>query len=504
MRSRLAAVAAVCFALTAASPKPQLGSADRPIVLEVNGETVHSDERPRVIGGRIYVPLRATFEAVGIDLTRQGSTITGTLPAGPLEVTVGSTRAVINGRSVTLDATVVDIKGTAYVPLRFLSQSLGADASYDASAARVEVVSGFVGKNQGPNQAGQHGQTTVIGAVAAIDKNSAPPSITVVQAGIARTIAVTSKAAVYIEDTTIHSQVKADLNDIRVGDALRAVLASDGSVVEVHAFFRSTTGTVAASSPASFVLQNGRVITPDRDTEITINAAPAAIGDIKVADVVTVRSNPETGKLRQIIVTRSGVQTTAPTAVSVSTFTTSLTRPLKAGDSFSVTMTGTPGGKASFDIADLVQGVPMSESTAGTYAGTFRIPDRFNVTEVPIYGRLTLGAESAPRVEAPQRLSSATVPPQIPEVAPRPGETINNHRPNIYATFFVPSDIGVDPNTIAISVNDRDVSAAATRTRSFVTYSPANDFPSGDVRVTIRVSDTAGNSASRSWSFTIR
>lgn len=503
MRRRLAVLAVLGIVLTGATPKPT-PSPDRTITMGVNGETVRSDEHPRIVNGRVYVPLRATFEAVGIDLERHGSSITGTLPAGPLELTVGSTRAVLNGRSVILDGTVADIKGTAYVPLRFLTQSLGADATYDPASSRVEVVSGFVGRNQGPSQAGDHGQTTVIGSVSALDLNSAPPSITVVQAGIARTIAITSKAAIFIEDTSIHSQVQALLSDIRIGDALRAVLAADGSVTEVHAFYRSSTGRVEAVSPASFVLQNGKVITPDRDTEITLNAAPAVVGDIKVGDLVTVRSNPETGKLRQVVATRSGAATSQPTAVAIKSFTTSIGKPLRAGESFTVSMTGTPGGKASFDIADIVTGQPMPENAPGSYQGTFRIPDRFNVAEVPIYGRLTVGTDSAPRAEAPQRLSSATLPPQIPEVAPRPGETINNHRPNIYGTFFVPSDIGVDAQSVLISINDRDVSASAIRTRSFVTYSPQVELPSGEVHVTIRVSDTAGNTGTRSWTFYIK
>jgi hypothetical protein len=504
VRRKAAVLAALCVALTGAAPKPTAAPVERQITMGVNGETVRSDEHPRVIGGRIYVPLRATFEAVGIDLTRRGNAITGTLPAGPLELTVGSTRAVLNGRSVVLDGTVIDMKGTAYVPLRFLTQSLGADATYDASAARVEIVSGFVGKNQGQSQSGAHGQTTVIGSVSAIDANSQPPSITVVQAGSARTIAISSHSDVYIEDTSIHSQVKASLGDIRVGDALRAVLGADGSVLEVHAFYRSLTGTVAAVSPASFVLQDGRVITPDRDTEITLNAAPASIGDIRVADLVTVRSNPESGKLRQIVATRSGAATAPSTAVMIKTFTTTISKPLRAGDSFTVSMTGTPGAKATFDIADVVAGQPMNEVSPGSYEGSFRIPDRFNVAEVPIYGRLTLGTESAPRAEAPQRLSSATLPPQIPEVAPRPGETINNHRPNIYGTFFVPSEIGVDPRTISVVVNEHDVSAGSTRTRAFVTFSPQGDLPSGPVHVTIRVSDNAGNAGTRSWTFYIK
>jgi hypothetical protein len=492
-------------ALLGASPKPAPTAAPaRPITMVVNGEVVKTDTHPRVVGGRIYVPFRATFEAVGIDTERKGPVLSAVLPNGELTVNVGSVQATLNGKPIVLDSTVVDIRGSAYVPLRFLNQAIGANATYDASAARVDIVSGYVGRNTGPSQPGANGETTVIGSVSAIDRNSAPPAITVVQSGIARTISISSAAVIYVEDTTIRSQVRGTLADIRVGDALRAIVAKDGSVSEVHAFFRSIAGSIAAVSPPSFVLASGRVVTPDRDTELTLNEAPAAVADLKVGDTVTIRSNPETGTLRQVIASRPSAAGAAKPSVSITSFTTDLTRPLRAGESFNATLYGTRGARASFDIADFVTNVAMNEDSPGVYRGTFRIPDRFNVAELPIYGRLTLGTETAPRVAAPQRLSSSTLPPQIPEVAPQPGQTINNRTPNIYATFFVPSEIGVDPRTIVVTINGQDVSAGATRTRNYVSVAPAADLPAGENRITVRVEDAAGNVGSRSWSFFVR
>jgi sulfur carrier protein ThiS len=492
-------------ALIGSTPKPApTATPQRTIAMTVNGEFVKSDAHPRVVGGRIYVPFRATFEAVGIDTERRGNTLSAVLPNGELSVDVGSPHATLNGKPIDLDSSVVDIRGTAYVPLRFLNQSIGANATFDSAAARVDIVSGYVGRNLGPSQPGANGQMNVIGSVAAIDRNSAPPSITVVQAGSARTIAISSAAAIYIEDTTIRSQIRGSLGDVRVGDALRAVVAKDGSVLEVHAFFRSLAGTISAVSGPSFVLSSGRVVTPDRDTEITLNEAAAAVGDLKVGDTVTIRSNPETGTLRQVIASRASAAGAAKVNVSITAFVTDLTRPLRAGDSFNATLQGTRGGKASFDIADFVENVPMVEESPGVYRGTFKIPDRFNVAELPIYGRLSVGPDTAPRIAAPQRLSSSTLPPQIPEVAPQPGQTINNRTPNIYATFFVPSEIGVDPRTIVVIVNGQDVSANATRTRSYVSIAPANDLPAGENHITVRVADAAGNVQSRSWSFFVR
>ena len=54
-----------------------------------------------------------------------------------------------------------------------------------------------------------------------------------------------SDAKVFIEDVTINSQLKGSLEDIRVGDALLAVLAEMGRSANSHDFFRSTTGTIS-------------------------------------------------------------------------------------------------------------------------------------------------------------------------------------------------------------------------------------------------------------------
>jgi hypothetical protein len=264
---------------------------------------------------------------------------------------------------------------------------------------------------------------------------------------------------------------------------------------------------LSAVSQIAVVLQSGKVIQPGRGSDITLNGATATLADLHVGDFVTVRRNPETGEIRQIIASRSvsSMPTQQPAAnnVVVKSFTMSATRPLHAGESFDVVLEGTPGGHATFDIGDYVDGIEMHETAPGTYRGSFTIPDRFNVTQVPIYGRLSAGGAIAPRAEASATLSAATVPPQIPEVAPPPGEVVNNVRPSIYATFVAPSQIPINQSSITLIVNGHDVTSSATRTASFITYRPGVDLSRGEVDVVVKVVDAAGNAATRSWSFTI-
>jgi predicted regulator of Ras-like GTPase activity (Roadblock/LC7/MglB family)/uncharacterized Zn-binding protein involved in type VI secretion len=508
----LRAVALVCAAglpnvaaaaARAPAPSPTAERPIRSIAIVINGEALLGEAAPKVIDGRVMVPLRAVFAAFGIPLVREGKDISATLVSGVATVTVGSKWARVDGRPIVLAQAPLDDNGTTFVPLHFIGDALGAVTSFDQKGAKIEIVSPFIGKNVNERSA-SGGGSTVVGSVSAIDSNSAPPALTVLVGGNPRTIALTSQARFYIEDTTIRSQIRGELSDVRVGDALRVVLTKDGHVAEVHDFFKSTTGRVAAVASSALVLASGRVIASDRVSEITINGDPAKIADIRLGDYVTVRSNPESGEIRQVIVTRQNEPTAAPAGdIAIASFTLTANRPLRAGESFDLEMRGTENGRATFDIGDYVTGSAMREVAPGIYRARFVIPERFNVVQVPVFGRLVVGTSQAPRLEADARLSAVTTPPAIVDIAPASGQTINNPRPSIYATFNSPGDVGIDAGSIVLTVNGRDVTASAVRSATFITYSPAEVLADGLVHVSVRVADPAGNSATRAWSFSI-
>ena len=513
-RVRCAAVAAVlwCAPLAAAAapaqPAPQ-ETPTRSITVVINGQTLPDDVQPLVADGRVMLPLRTVFDALGIPVVRSGKKITGVLPNGSLVIVIGASDAEVEGRTVHLDSPAVDLDGTTFIPLRFVAEAFGATVSYDGRGARVEIVSPLIGRNVGETVSAPGGRSIVKGNVSEVDNTSEPPSVTVTAAGNERTIAINSDAKIYVEDVTLNTQLTATLADLRVGDALRAVLAKSGKVLELHDFFRSTNGNVAAVSPSAIVIGGGAIVTPSTATEITLNGTAAKLSELQVGDYVTVRRNPETNELRQIIASRkvaSASATATPTAgtIAIGSFTISASRPLRAGEGFDITLDGTPGGAATFDIGNAITDIPMREVTPGAYRAHYTIPDRFNVTQIPIYGHLSVGPTRAPRVEATAQLSAATTPPSIVDVAPPSGQTVNTSRPNIYATFASPSEVGINPSSVVLIVNGRDVTASATRSSTFITYGPGFDYSDGPVTVLVRVADLAGNTSSRSWTFTIR
>jgi uncharacterized Zn-binding protein involved in type VI secretion len=498
-----AALAAVVVACTVAA------AAQRPIspviAIEVNGQLLPPNPAPRIVGGRILVPVAKIYAALGIVVARTGNRLVMSAPGQRIVLQIGSARAMIGDVPVMMDGPATTIGGATYVPLRFVADSLGAQVTYRSRSNRVEVTSSLVGRNPALEQRGAGG-AQIVGTVSAVDLNSAPESITVERAGSARTISITSDAQVSLQDVVSRTTVSASLADVHVGDAVSVFVRPDGRVASVIARYASRSGKIAAVSAAMFVLDSGFMVAPDKSTVVTLNAQPATLADLKVGDSVTVRLNPDSNEKRQIIASRSveAAPQTAPGPVTIEALTVTGKTALRAGDAFDVSLRGTPGGRGTYDIGAFVLGLPLTETQPGLYTARYTVPAGVNFGQVQIFGHLAASGAEAPRAEAPGLLAISTAPPQIVEIAPSNGQTVNNSRPSIFATFRSPTNIGINPSSVSISINGLDVTPSATRTDGFITYSPSVALNDGPVQVVVRVSDRAGNGQSRAWSFTIR
>jgi hypothetical protein len=457
------------------------------ITIVINGDTLSLEPPPIWHGGRLMVPVRRTIEALGLTFNKEGKRIW----------------TQVGAKTVDLTGPTAEIHDVLYAPLRFFTDVLGAQANYDRKTNSVNIVAQLVGRS-GVGQVTSGKNVERFGTVTAVDTDSDPPTITLAYNAAVKTIHITRNAQIDMRDVGANVTVPGELGDIRPGDFARVYMDKNGHVSRVEDAFGSRNGTVAATAGGVFVLSDGHVITPSRTTRIMLNGKPAQVSDLQLGDSVTVRYNVETNEVREALASRP--VSTAPAAaggVKIDRVDLDADRPLRARDMVNVTMHGTPGGAAMFDIGSYVTNVAMSERAPGTYAGAYQLPAGANFSDVPIIGHLRANGVDAPDVQSERSLSASSSPPGISDFAPDENAVVDTNRPAIYATFSADA-VPVNPSSIVMWVNGRDVTANCVRSPQFIQYVPSYTYPTGPVRVTVRVADRAGNTTMKSWSFEIK
>jgi hypothetical protein len=174
----------------------------------------------------------------------------------------------------------------------------------------------------------------------------------------------------------------------------------------------------------------------------------------------------------------------------------------RGGTELRVTMRGTPGGHATYSIPGVAEAIEMRESAAGVYVGPFVIPtDRdFNVSSANIVGRLVVNGKEK-LAQSQDAVSIDTHVPELTAITPEPGTRVTRSRPNISVTFDDKSGSGIDPSSVRIRLDDKDVSDDAQISSQFVSYRPDAALAAGRHDVSIAAKDRAGNSVTKTWSF---
>ncbi len=126
------------FLAVAISALP-LGAAAQSVTVIVNGQTMSFTQPPIVRAGRVFVPLRGVFEQLGASVVYSNGQINATGSGRTISLTIGSTQATVSGQPETLDVAPFFVGATTFVPLRFISQALGAAVNWNDSTSTVTI-----------------------------------------------------------------------------------------------------------------------------------------------------------------------------------------------------------------------------------------------------------------------------------------------------------------------------------------------------------------------------
>lgn len=110
--------------------------------ITVNGEDVNfATTQPYIKGGHTLVPIRGVFEKIGakVDYDAAKKMVSAYKPGIEVVLIIGSNKALVNNEEKYIPMAASVTSGSTMVPLRFLSESLGATVSFNMEARVVNI-----------------------------------------------------------------------------------------------------------------------------------------------------------------------------------------------------------------------------------------------------------------------------------------------------------------------------------------------------------------------------
>lgn len=142
----------------------------------LNGTPLRLAVAPIQQNGRTLVPMRDIFEALGatVNYNSLNQSINAQKGTTIVRLALGTKNAAVNNIPVTLDAPAQTYYGSTFVPLRFVSEALGANVSFNPANRIVSISAEGLAAGAG-NGIGSGGGTQVAG----IRQISIPPQTVV-------------------------------------------------------------------------------------------------------------------------------------------------------------------------------------------------------------------------------------------------------------------------------------------------------------------------------------
>jgi phage baseplate assembly protein gpV len=135
----------IALSLAAMMLVPAFGSVvnaqSQEVSVIVNGNNLEMTDKPVIENNRTLVPFRQITEELGaeVDWDAETKTITCTLDDKTVSLEIGSANMTTSDGNITLDVPAKVIDSRTYVPLRAVSEGLGAEVNWDAESKTITV-----------------------------------------------------------------------------------------------------------------------------------------------------------------------------------------------------------------------------------------------------------------------------------------------------------------------------------------------------------------------------
>ena len=134
--------------LTVKNLNNNFGFIDKSYVKEnsivLDGANLNLDVPPIIVDGKMLVPVRAIFESLGASVDWNNESKTVEVSCGQdifIELQIDSKTAKVNGKEIMLDVPAKIVEGRTLLPLRFVSESLGASVEWNDDLKTVFILS---------------------------------------------------------------------------------------------------------------------------------------------------------------------------------------------------------------------------------------------------------------------------------------------------------------------------------------------------------------------------
>lgn len=116
---------------------------DGGITVTVNGQMVaFPDQKPILRNDRTLVPIRFIAESLGYEVDWDPAENTALIDGGRIKLWIGTNRAELNGKAVTLDTSSILVNDRTMVPLRIIAENLNCTVDWLANTKTVQITAG--------------------------------------------------------------------------------------------------------------------------------------------------------------------------------------------------------------------------------------------------------------------------------------------------------------------------------------------------------------------------